>query len=94
MHLFAFSEFRLLIYSYLTFANLSRTSNRIEPWIIRFHIVVALKNQDPISQLIFVAESLKAVEIEKCRKEIAEIREEIYKAQKKLFDYPAKRSAT
>ena len=32
-------------------------------------------------------ESLKTVEIEKCKKDIAEIREQIYKANKKVADY-------
>jgi len=35
-----------------------------------------------------IVDSLRAVEIEKCKKDIAEIRQQMYTAQKKSLDYP------
>jgi hypothetical protein len=40
-----------------------------------------------------LVESLKTVEIEKCKKDIAEIREQIHKTQKKMGDYAMTRYA-
>ena len=40
---------------------------------------------------VTLVDSLRAIEIEKCKKDIAEIRQQMYTAQKKSLDYAVTR---